>query len=395
MASVFLKPGREKSVLRRHPWVFSGAVARVKGHPAPGDWVAVLDHRGRFLAWGTYSPRSQIRVRLWAWEESVLLTEELLRQRILAAHARRQRWLDAQATDAYRVVFGEADGLPGLIVDRYADTAVVQFLSVGVDRWREIVAKILLDLPGMRRVYERSDVEVRRLEGLEPRAGLLRGEEPPERLRIREHGLAFWVDVRRGHKTGFYLDQRPNRQLVRRLARGKRVLNAFAYTGGFAVYALAGGAASVLSIDTSAAALALGRENLALNDLPADRASWLEGDVFQVLREFHRQGRQFDLIVLDPPKFAATASQVPRAARGYKDINWLAFLLLAPGGVLVTFSCSGGLDAALFQKIVADAALDAGVEGRIVARLTQGEDHPVLLAYPESAYLKGLVVTVG
>ena len=395
MASILLKPGREKSVRRRHPWVFSGAVARVKGHPAPGDWVAVLDHQGRFLAWGTYSPRSQIRVRLWAWEEDALLSADLLRQRLRAAYERRQRWLDTQATDAYRVVFGESDGLPGLIVDRYADTAVVQFLSVGVDRWRETIADLLLDLPGIRRVYERSDVDVRRLEGLEPRVGPLRGDEPPDRLRIREQGLAFWVDVRRGHKTGFYLDQRPNRQVVRRLAAGKRVLNAFSYTGGFAVYALAGGASAVLSIDTSVEALALGRENVALNGLPADRATWLEGDVFQVLRDFYRAGRQFDLIVLDPPKFAATASQVPRAARGYKDINRLALLLLAPGGVLLTFSCSGGLDAALFQKIVADAALDAGVDGRIVARLTQGEDHPVLLSYPEAAYLKGLLVTVG
>ena len=395
MASILLKPGREKSVLRRHPWVFSGAVARVKGNPAPGDWVSVLDSRGRFLAWGTYSPRSQIRVRLWAWDESALLTADLLRERILAAYEWRQTWIDPQVTDAYRVVFGESDGLPGLIVDRYADTAVVQFLSVGVDRWREAIADILLELPGVARVYERSDVEVRRLEGLAPRVGPLRGDEPPDRLRIRENGLAFWVDVRRGHKTGFYLDQRPNRQVVRRLAAGRRVLNAFAYTGGFAVYALAGGAASVLNIDTSAEALALGRENLALNDLPSGQAEWRQGDVFQVLRELHQGGQRFDLIVLDPPKFAATASQVPRAARGYKDINRLAFLLLEPGGVLATFSCSGALDAALFQKIVADAALDAGVEARIVARLAQGPDHPVLLAYPEGAYLKGLVVTVG
>ncbi len=395
MASVILKPGREKAVLRRHPWVFSGAVHQVKGHPGPGDWVSVLDSRGRFLAWGTYSPQSQIRVRLWAWEEEVLLTPDLLRQRLRAAYARRQPWIDPRTTDAYRLAFGEADGLPGLIVDRYADTAVVQFLSVGVDRWRETLADLLMELPGVARVYERSDSEVRRLEGLAPRRGPLRGAEPPARLRIREHGLAFWVDVRQGHKTGFYLDQRPNRRVVRTLAAGRRVLNVFAYTGGFAVYALAGGATEVLSIDTSAEALALGRENVALNGLPAQRAAWLQGDAFQVLRDFQRQGERFDLIILDPPKFAPTAAQVPRAARGYKDINRLAFLLLAPQGVLVTFSCSGGVDAALFQKIVADAALDAGVEGRIVARLTQGPDHPVALPYPEAAYLKGLVIALG
>lgn len=394
MASVILKLGREKSVLRRHPWVFSGAVARVKGNPAPGEWVSVLDAGGRFLAWGTYSPHSQIRVRLWAWEERDFLTPEWLRERIHRAAARRTPWIDPEQTNAYRLVFGEADGLPGLIADRYADTVVVQLLHVGLEPWREVIAEALAALPGVRCVYERSDVEVRALEGLDPRVGPLRGEEPPERLRIRENGLHFWVDVRRGHKTGFYLDQRLNRQVVRGLAAGRRVLNAFAYTGAFAVYALAGGAESVLSVDTSAEALALGREQIELNGLPAERAAWLEGDVFEVLRAFHAEGRRFDLIILDPPKFAPTASQVQRAARGYKDINRLAFLLLEPGGLLVTFSCSGGVDAALFQKIVADAALDAGVEARIVQRLFQGPDHPVALPYPEAAYLKGLVVAV-
>ncbi len=394
MPTLILKPQREKALLRRHPWVFSGAVAEVKGNPAPGDTVVIADHRGQFLAWGAYSPTSRIRARVWAWQEGDVIGADFFRRRVRAAVARRAAWLGPD-TDAYRLVFAEADGLPGVIADRYGDTVVVQFLSAGAEAWREAITDTLVEATGAARVYERSDAEVRRLEGLSPRVGVLRGDEPPARIRIAENGKAFWVDVRHGHKTGFYLDQRENRAWVGAHARGKRVLNAFAYTGGFAVYALAGGAANVLSVDTSADALALARENVALNSLPAERADFLQGDVFQVLRDFRAQQRRFDMIILDPPKFAPTAAQVPKAARGYKDINRLAMLLLEPGGLLVTFSCSGGLDAALFQKIVADAAVDAGVEARIVARLAQGPDHPVALNYPESAYLKGLVVVVG
>jgi len=393
MPTLILKPQREKALLRRHPWVFSGAVAKVKGNPAAGDTVVIADHRGQFLAWGAYSPTSRIRARVWSWRESDLIGPDFFRSRVQAAVARRAPWLDA-ATNAYRLVFAEADGLPGVIADRYADTVVVQFLSAGAEAWREAIADALLEATGAARLYERSDAEVRRLEGLPPRVGVLRGDAPPERLQITEHGHAFWVDVRRGHKTGFYLDQRENRAWVGAHAAGKRVLNAFAYTGGFAVYALAGGATEVLSVDTSADALALVQQHIAHNGLPAARSQTIQDDVFHLLRKFHAEGQRFDMVILDPPKFAPTAAQVPKAARGYKDINRLAFHLLAPGGLLVTFSCSGGLDAALFQKIVADAAVDAGVEARIVARLAQGPDHPVALNYPESAYLKGLVVTV-
>ncbi len=394
MPTIILKPGREKALLRRHPWVFSGAVAKVKGNPASGATVAIADHRGQFLAWASYSPNSRIRARVWSWREDEVVGPDFFRGRVEAALARRASWLGAD-TDAYRLVFAEADGLPGVIADRYGETVVVQFLSAGAEAWREAITDALQEATGAARVYERSDAEVRRLEGLPPRVGALRGDEPPARIRIAEHGKAFWVDVRRGHKTGFYLDQRENRAWVGAHARGKRVLNAFAYTGGFAVYALAGGASEVVSVDTSAEALALARENIALNGLPAERTAFLQEDVFHLLRKLHSRGEKFDMVILDPPKFAPTAAQVPRAARGYKDINRLAFHLLPPGGLLVTFSCSGGLDAALFQKIVADAAVDAGVEARIVARLTQGPDHPVALNYPESAYLKGLVVVVG
>ena len=394
MSTLILKPGREKSLLRRHPWVFSGAIAKVKGNPASGDTVAIADDRGRFLAWAAYSPKSRIRARVWSWREEDVVTPEFLRARIRSAIARRTPWVAAD-TNAYRLVFGEADGVPGLIADRYGDTVVAQFLSAGAEAWRDALADALLAETGARRIYERSDAEVRRLEGLPPRVGVLRGDEPPNRLRIAENGLAFWVDVRRGHKTGFYLDQRENRAWVGAHAAGKRILNAFAYTGGFAVYALAGGASEVVSVDTSAEALALARENIALNGLPMAKAAFVQDDVFHLLRKYHSEGQKFDMVILDPPKFAPTAAQVPRAARGYKDINRLAFHLLPRGGLLVTFSCSGGLDAALFQKIVADAAVDAGVGARIVARLAQGADHAVALNYPESAYLKGLVVQVG
>ncbi len=394
MPTLILKPGREKALLRRHPWVFSGAVAKVKGNPASGDTVAIADHRGQFLAWASYSPQSRIRARVWSWREGEVIGPDFFHRRVGAALARRASWLGAD-TDAYRLVFAEADGLPGVIADRYGETVVVQFLSAGAEVWREAITDALQEATGAARVYERSDAEVRRLEGLPPRVGVLRGDEPPDLIRIAENGRAFWVDVRRGHKTGFYLDQRGNRAWVGAHAAGRRVLNAFAYTGGFAVYALAGGASEVVSVDTSAEALALARENIALNGLPAGRAAFLQEDVFHLLRKLHSTGEKFDMVILDPPKFAPTAAQVPRAARGYKDINRLAFHLLPPGGLLVTFSCSGGLDAALFQKIVADAAVDAGVEARIVARLTQGVDHPVALNYPESAYLKGLVVVVG
>ena len=286
----------------------------------------------------------------------------------------------------------ESDGLPGLVVDRYGDTLVMQCLSVGPDRWRETLADLLLELTGAARVFERSDGEVRALEGLPPRVGPLRGDPPPERLLIREHGLRFVVDVWRGHKTGFYLDQRENRRRVAQFAAGREVLNAFAYTGGFGVYALQAGAKHVVSVDTSAEALTLAREQVTQNGLPAERAAFVQADVFRLLRRYRDAGRRFDLIVLDPPRFAPTAAQVQRAARGYKDINLLAFKLLRPGGILATFSCSGGVSPALFQKIVASAAVDAGVEAQVLFRLSQPADHPVSIHFPEGHYLKGLVL---
>ena len=400
MKTLRLKAGREKSLQRRHPWIFSGAVEAVEGADggfADGETLRVVSAGGDFLAWAAGSGQSQIRGRVWSWEAQDTIDRNFFAARIAQALAARQElaglFLPGQV-DALRLVHGESDGLPGLVVDRYADTLVVQILSSGPEYWRETLLDLLVEQTGIERVYERSDVDVRTLEGLALRSGPLRGSEPPERLQIHENGLRFWVDVRHGHKTGYYLDQRSNRLQVGRLARGRDVLDCFSYTGGFAAYALRGGAASVLAVDSSADALAAGGENLALNDLPLERAEFMEGDVFYVLRRFRDQRRSFDMIILDPPKFAPTSAQVERAARGYKDINLLAFKLLRPGGILATFSCSGGVDAALFQKIVAGAALDAGVNAQIIHTLHQDYDHPVALAFPEGAYLKGLVLRV-
>ncbi len=390
ITSITLKTGREKSLLRRHPWVFSGAVSRVDGNPQPGQTVEILSDKQQFLARGAYSPISQIRARVWTFDPQEEVDADFFRRRIQAAIQKRVPLELEKVTDAGRLIHAESDGLPGLIVDRYGSCLVVQLLSAGVDLWREMITDALVELTGIKDVYERSDADVRDLEGLPPRAGFLRGN-PNGKATISEHGLRFSVDIVGGHKTGFYLDQRHNRQRVRDLAEDRDVLDCFCYTGGFTINALAGGAKSVLSVDSSSGALVLLRENVTLNALPSDRLQTLEADVFQALRKFRDEGRSFDLIILDPPKFAPTAAQAEKAARGYKDINLLAFKLLRPGGILVTFSCSGGVDAALFQKIVAGAALDAGVNASILETLSQDGDHPVALNFPEGAYLKGLI----
>jgi 23S rRNA (cytosine1962-C5)-methyltransferase len=391
MSSLFLKPGREKSLLRCHPWVFSGAVARVDGNPTSGATVDLQAATGQFLGRAAYSPVSQIRARLWTFDPSEQIDAAFFRKRISSAIKARDTWHITRDTDALRLIHAESDGLPGLIVDRYADVLVLQSLTAGSEYWKEAVADLLLELSGLNDIYERSDADVRELEGLSPRVGRLRGAIDHTSFPILESNLKFNVNIETGHKTGFYLDQRLNRLRVRGLAEGRDVLDCFCYTGGFSVNALAGGAKSVLSVDASAEALALCRENVVLNGFPIDRHQILEGDVFQCLRKFRDEGKSFELIILDPPKFAPTFAQAEKAARGYKDINLLAFKLLRPGGLLVTFSCSGGVDAALFQKIVASAALDAGVEAQIVEHLTQGPDHPVALNFPEGAYLKGLI----
>jgi 23S rRNA (cytosine1962-C5)-methyltransferase len=385
--ALVLEPGREKSLLRRHPWVFSGAIGRVAGAPEPGATVAVRAADGAFVAWAAYSPSSQIRARVWSWNERESIDRAFLRGRAAAAIERRAGL--AGATDALRLVHAEADGLPGVVCDRYAGVVVFQFASAGAERFRDAIVDAVLDLTGCAVAYERSDLDVRELEGLAPRAGPIRGALAGPTVTITEHGLRYAVDVARGQKTGFFLDQRANRARIRTLAGGRDVLDCFCYAGGFALNAAAGGARSVLAIDSSAPTLELARANAERNGLAAD---WLEADVFAALRKLRDAGRAFDLVVLDPPKFAPTAAHAGRAARAYKDINLLALKLLRPGGLLATFSCSGGVPPELFQKIVAGAAADAGADARVVERLQADADHPVTLAFPEGEYLKGLVL---
>ena len=391
MHKLILKPGREKSLKRRHPWVFSGAVARLEGDPRSGETVEVRAHDGALLAVAAYSPESQIRARVWDWHsreiDAAFIGERILR----AAHAR-ETLLKSAISDSVRLVHAESDNLPGVIADQYGDTVVVQLNSAGAERWRDAIADAFAALPGVARVWERSDADVRKLEGLPQCSGLLRGAAANSRLLVHEHGLQFKVEIEAGHKTGYYLDQRDNHLFLRRIAHGRAVLDCFCYSGGFALNAIKGGAKWVTAIDSSGPALAAARDNAELNNLP--QAEWIEGDVFQTLRQFRDQNRHFDIIVLDPPKLAPTAAHAEKAARAYKDANLLAFKLLNPGGVLMTYSCSGGVSPDLFQKIVAGAALDAGVEARVEAWHHAAADHPVALNFPEGEYLKGLVCRI-
>jgi 23S rRNA (cytosine1962-C5)-methyltransferase len=392
VSALTLKPGREKSVKRHHPWIFSGAVASVAGNPAAGDTVEVRSAAGGALGVAAFSPNSQIRARLWSFDAATTIDAGFFRARLREAAALRAGLAAARRTNALRLVHGESDGLPGLVVDRYADVLVAQFLSAGVERWRAVILDALAEITECEAIYERSDAEVRRLEGLAPRAEFARGNRDARRCPIVEYGLNFRVDVAEGQKTGFFLDQRENRQRVRALAAGREVLDCFAYTGGFSIAALAGGARRVVALESSAPALEVARENLAANALEAARLEFRQADVFGHLRELRDRGARFDLVVLDPPKFAPTAAQAKAAARAYKDINLLAFKLLAPGGLLATFSCSGGISAALFQSIVAGAALDAGVQAKVIERFGAAADHPVALNFPEGEYLKGLLL---
>ncbi len=406
-ATIILHPGKDKPVRGRHPWIFSGAVARVEGEPAGGDVVDVADAGGHWLARGYYNPRSQIVVRLLTWQAGEAVDAVFWRDRLAAAVAMRGELGLAPATDAYRLVHAESDSLPGLVVDRYGDWLVVQFLTLGVEVRRELLLSLLAELVAPAGIVERSDAAVRRQEGLPLRSGLVWGLPPPADLEIREHGLRFPADLIGGQKTGFYVDQRENRRIVGAHAAGRRVLNAFSFTGAFGVYALAGGAAHVTNVDSSYEALAGAEVALRLNGYDPDRqAEAICGDVFQVLRTYRDEGRQFDLVILDPPKFARSKAELDGAARGYKDINLLGLRLLRPGGLLATFSCSGLVTPDLFQKIVFGASVDAanyagGFAGRrsggdvqVLAKLSQGPDHPILLSFPEGEYLKGLLCRV-
>ena len=392
-ASIILQPEREKSLKRRHPWVFASAVANVKGRCRVGDTVDVFSSQGEWLGRGAYSPESQIRVRIWTFDQQEPVDNGFFVRRLEQAMALRRSVLDFTTTNSYRLIASESDGLPGVTIDVYNTVAVVQLLSAGADKQRKKIVwalnKVLPDCS----VYERSDVDVRKKEGLEPVTGPLSGE-PPQQVEILENNLRINVDIIHGHKTGFYLDQRDSRARAGHYAKDKSVLNCFSYTGTFSCYALAGGATSVTNVDVSDSALSLAAEHIRLNDLDETKAEMVNGDVFEVLRQYHEQQRQFEMVILDPPKFVDSKASLNRAARGYKDINMYGIHAVKPGGFLLTFSCSGLMPADLFQKIVADAALDAGRTVKIVERLTQATDHPVITTYPEGYYLKGLVCQV-
>ena len=420
-----LHAGKEKPVRRRHPWIFSGAIRQVEGSPAPGDLIEVVDAQGAWLARGYFNPRSQISIRILSWDRDEAIDATFWRRRLAAASAARTGLAADTRTTAYRLVYAESDGLPGLVVDRYGesrapggadsqavgvvggtqstapgavgrgDWLVVQFLTAGVEARRVEILDALEALFAPIGIVDRSDVPVRQQEGLHPRRELCRGVAPPPYLEIVENGLRFHADLLNGQKTGFYLDQRENRRIVGAQAKDRRVLNAFSFTGAFGIYALAGGASHVTNVDASYEALKGAEAAMRLNGFDPDRqAEGIAGDVFQVLRALRDEGRRFDLVILDPPKFAKGKSDLPGAARGYKDINLLGFKLLAPGGLLATFSCSGSMTPDLFQKVVFGANLDAGRDAQIVAKFGHGPDHPILLSFPEGEYLKGLLCRV-
>ncbi len=392
-----LKPGREKSLLRRHPWVFSGAVAHLRGQPASGETIRIHSAGGRFLAHAAWSPESQICARVWSYLETDSIDAAFFERQIHAAiDWRAQRMGPLAPGQARRLINAEGDGLPGIVIDRYHDTVVVQLLSAGAERWRDAITAVLAGLPGVVCVLERSDTDARELEGLPPHSAVLHGEAPHGPVALHEtvngQSIELLADLQAGHKTGFYLDQVTNRDVIGSLADSRKVLNCFAFSGAFAFACLAGGASHVTSIESAADALALARRNAQRNGSDPARLEWVEGDVFALLRRYRDAARRFDLIILDPPKFAPTQAHVERAARAYKDINLLAFKLLSPGGLLATFSCSGAIDEGLFRRIVAGAAEDAGVDVRLRERLGAASDHPVRLAFPEGDYLKGLLL---
>ncbi|NQZ21717.1 MAG: class I SAM-dependent methyltransferase [Colwellia sp.] len=393
-ARIYLKVSRDKSLLRKHPWIFSQAINKIKGKPMLGDTVDIYNHKEKWLARGAYSPESQIRVRVWSFNENEEIDSEFFRKKLLSAQSRRDWFIEEGGLTGYRLIAGESDGLPGITIDKYDNLIVCQLLSAGADFHRYTLVEVLKKLYPDCSIYERSDVDVRKKEGLEPVTGWLTEPLASTACVIKEHGLLINVDVAKGHKTGFYLDQRDSRVTAGRYSKGKSVLNCFSYTGTFALHCAANDAKEVINVDVSQSALDLAKENVALNNLQDKNVSFVKADVFKLLRKYREEKRQFDMIILDPPKFVESKAQLTGACRGYKDINMLAMQLLKPNGILLTFSCSGLMEASLFQKVVADAALDAKREVHFVERLQQAGDHPISSNYPEGYYLKGLVCQV-
>ncbi|MEG2662846.1 MAG: 23S rRNA (cytosine(1962)-C(5))-methyltransferase RlmI [Hafnia sp.] len=391
---LFLAKGREKSLLRRHPWVFSGAVTRVEGNAVSGETIDVCDFQGKWLARAAFSPQSQIRARVWTFDQQESVDRDFFINRLQTAQQWRTLLAKRDDLTGYRLIAGESDGMPGITIDRFQNFIVLQLLSAGAEYQRANLVAALQHCYPECAIYDRSDVAVRKKEGLPLTQGSVVGEEPPALLPIREHGMQILVDIKEGHKTGFYLDQRDSRLAARRFAANAKVLNCFSYTGAFAVSALMGGCEHVISVDTSQAALDVARQNVELNQLDLSKAEFVRDDVFQLLRKYRDEGRKFDLIIMDPPKFVENKSQLAGACRGYKDINMLALNLLSSGGILLSFSCSGLMPIELFQKILADAALDAGRDVQFIEQYRQAADHPVIASYPEGLYLKGFACRV-
>lgn len=393
-ATVILKAGREKALKRRHPWIFSMAVQKVKGQAKQGATVDIVDSKGTWLAKGAYSPDSQIRVRIWSFDQSEEIDGDFFYRRISQAFQARKDLITAQGLSGFRLVAAESDYLPGITIDYFNDTLVCQLLSAGAEYNRALIIDALERLFPEHNIYERSDVEVRKKEGLVPIAGPIKGLLSAQLTVIEENGHKILVDIKEGHKTGFYLDQRDNRAIAGSYCSGKTVLNCFSYTGTFGIYALSNGAKHFTNVDLSQDALDIAKQNIELNELDLTRVDFVKADVFKLLRRYRDEGKKFDVIILDPPKFADNKSQLKGACRGYKDINMVAMQLLNPGGTLLTYSCSGLMPADLFQKIIADAALDAERDAQIIARLSQASDHPIASTFPEGFYLKGLALTV-
>ena len=393
-ARLFLAKGREKSLLRRHPWVFSGAVTRVEGNAASGETIDVCDFQGKWLARAAFSPQSQIRARVWTFDQQEAVDRDFFINRLQTAQQWRTWLAERDDLTGYRLIAGESDGMPGITIDRFQNFIVLQLLSAGAEYQRANLLAALQHCYPECSIYDRSDVAVRKKEGLPLAQGLVLGDEPPALLPIREHGMQILVDIKEGHKTGFYLDQRDSRLAARRFSANAKVLNCFSYTGAFAVSALMGGCEHVISVDTSQAALDVARQNVELNQLDLCKAEFVRDDVFQLLRKYRDEGRKFDLIIMDPPKFVENKSQLAGACRGYKDINMLAMNLLNSGGILLSFSCSGLMPIELFQKILADAAIDAGRDVQFIEQYRQAADHPVIASYPEGLYLKGFACRV-
>ncbi len=393
-ARLFLAKGREKSLLRHHPWVFSGAVTRVEGNAASGETIDVCDFQGKWLARAAFSPQSQIRARVWTFDQQEAVDRDFFINRLQTAQQWRTWLAERDDLTGYRLIAGESDGMPGITIDRFQNFIVLQLLSAGAEYQRANLLAALQHCYPECSIYDRSDVAVRKKEGLPLAQGLVLGDEPPALLPIREHGMQILVDIKEGHKTGFYLDQRDSRLAARRFSANAKVLNCFSYTGAFAVSALMGGCEHVISVDTSQAALDVARQNVELNQLDLSKAEFVRDDVFQLLRKYRDEGRKFDLIIMDPPKFVENKSQLAGACRGYKDINMLAMNLLNSGGILLSFSCSGLMPIELFQKILADAAIDAGRDVQFIEQYRQAADHPVIASYPEGLYLKGFACRV-